>query len=435
MIIQFGVDKYTKESVVWDSDKVSNRHMLLLGDSGSGKTFLLKNIAHGMASSSEDVTCYIFDAHGDIKTHEDYTSTIGLGANSNYGLQPLEILEDKEAGGVYNAINTFIDAMGSLGVIQRGTLFTLIEDLYKKFGFFQDDPNSYSLHYDTREDKSVPKRFPTLKDLLDHTDDEIRKQEGDLNETTFAALKNVWKCTNKVKKLREKANRDDIDDDEEKALSAKLEEAREAAVNEYKAFIYNESVIPTQKSSTSGNIEIKTLKPIKERLLDLYRSGIFKEKEFSFDTSKPIQRFGIDTLSIAAKKVFVQLALEKIYRDTKAKGETSKMRCTIFLDEAKDYISKSKDTTGAVERLILESRKYGVQVVLAGQHIGQFNADTISNCSTKIVLGVDSSYRADIAKKFSIPRETVENIIPKKNILIEIKNNNEKTTKMREVLI
>ncbi len=424
MQIKLGVNKYTKELVVWDSDKVVNRHFMIVGESGSGKTYMLKGLAHGFALSKEKTRCYVFDVHSDIDTNEAMTSMIEFGENSEYGLQPLSVDPDRNFGGVKNAINNFIRAFAeynpSMGEIQHHALYNSLIGMYRDFGFYADDPLTWSTNYDIRENPKFPKRQPTVKDLIDYIKKKLAEIKYNIDANCYASLETISKSIRKIKRAEAKLEKAEI----------ALEKAKAEAVEHFKNFIEEEWDIDKIKDSLNTPDE-NTLSKVIIRLENFYNTGIFKEKELDFDPNKPIQRFNIRSLDIETKKAFVQLMLNKIFTEEKAKGETGAMRCAIFLDEAKDYTAKKKD--GLVERIALEGRKFGIVQVIAGQQLEQFHKETISQCATKIVLGVDSMYHSDTVNKLSISREMIENIVHQKNILISIKRKGENTGDFVEV--
>ena len=73
MKIVFGIDSASIRNgepnpVIWDSKRVINAHMLLVGKSGTGKTFTLKKIINNLLdSASSRVRVRVIDVHGDIE--------------------------------------------------------------------------------------------------------------------------------------------------------------------------------------------------------------------------------------------------------------------------------------------------------------------------------------------------------------------------------
>ncbi len=431
MQIKLGIDKYTKEPVLWKSDSVVNRHFIIAGESGSGKTHTLKGLIHGLATSKEQIRCYVVDVHADIKTSDSYTSTVVFGATSNFGLQPLAMSSDRYFGGVNNTINRFLKTLStsssSMGELQYHALYSLMVDMYKYYGFFENDPLTWSLDYDTRKEGTVKKKHPTVADLISFLENKQKEIKFGTDSNTLQLLNELSKNHKKIKSTKEDIVRNDTTEDNEK-----LETLKQEAIDSFTSFI--------TKGGDHDDMEellkrpsIGTIDGIIKRLETMYRTGIFKEEEFSFDPNKPIQRLNIKSLETDAKKAFVQLLLNKIFSEEKAKGETKEIRCAIILDEAKDYSVKNSD--GLVERIILEGRKFGIMQILAGQQLDQFNKDTISNCATKILLGVDQMYFESTRRTLNIPLNTIKNIVHKKNILVSLKQDGDSSSEFKEVEI
>ena len=83
--------------------------------------------------------------HGDLcdGMPEDQVHTVRFSEQSPYGLQPLELLDDPDLGGVRRRALAFIALMarqGALGQRQRPALFRLLVEGYRRFGFYADVP-------------------------------------------------------------------------------------------------------------------------------------------------------------------------------------------------------------------------------------------------------------------------------------------------------
>jgi DNA helicase HerA-like ATPase len=98
---QLGVNAYLKHTqrqevpVVWDSGTALNPHVLVVGGSGSGKTFTLRRFIEAMARSARPaVRIHVFDVHGDIDVPG--ASTVKFSEATPYGLNPLAIDPDSE---------------------------------------------------------------------------------------------------------------------------------------------------------------------------------------------------------------------------------------------------------------------------------------------------------------------------------------------------
>jgi type IV secretory pathway VirB4 component len=82
-------------------------------------------------------------------------------------------------------------------------------------------------------------------------------------------------------------------------------------------------------------------------------------------------------------------------------------RTYLFIDEAKE-MSKSS----ALNRVIADGRKYGLNLVLASQSERHLSADVLGNAATKIVLPVDQMEVKKVATKFRFAEQKVAQLTP-----------------------
>lgn len=160
--------------IVWDASKVINPHWLILGSSGSGKTYTIRRLVSDIARTSPGVRVLVMDAHGDIEVPG--ASTVRFSQASNYGYNPLTIDPDPEFGGVNRRINAFVtllsETCGALGNRQEAVLRALLLDLYQANGFYADNPRSWSL--DGGAERRFPKKFPQFSDAVRYGDQRAR---------------------------------------------------------------------------------------------------------------------------------------------------------------------------------------------------------------------------------------------------------------------
>jgi TraM recognition site of TraD and TraG len=103
-------------------------------------------------------------------------------------------------------------------------------------------------------------------------------------------------------------------------------------------------------------------------------------------------------------------SLAKYLMDThRLQGEVeSKVpRTYLFIDEAKE-MAKSP----ALDRIIADGRKYGLNLVLASQSERHLSADVLGNAATKIVLPVDQVEVKKVAAKFRFAEQKVAALLP-----------------------
>src|SRR4051812_3545614 len=88
--------------VVWDTSKLINGHVLILGASGVGKSHTIrKMIRRALASaaqSRQSIRCHVFDVHGDLDIPA--ASEVQFSESVANGLNPLRVNPDPHFGGV-----------------------------------------------------------------------------------------------------------------------------------------------------------------------------------------------------------------------------------------------------------------------------------------------------------------------------------------------
>jgi DNA polymerase III delta prime subunit len=160
--------KGKKVPVTWDSKLLINSHLLLMGKSGTGKTYTLRKIIEQISEEAKrngkEFRCHVMDVHGDIEISN--CSTVKFSEATNYGFNPLVINPDPDFGGVRKRIESFVRNINrsgrTLGDKQAATLRNILYDLYQANGFYADDPESWK----TKGGKNPNKKMPNLSDAL-----------------------------------------------------------------------------------------------------------------------------------------------------------------------------------------------------------------------------------------------------------------------------
>src|SRR5208283_3992374 len=101
----------------------------------------------------------------------------------------------------------------------------------------------------------------------------------------------------------------------------------------------------------------EVLKSVYDRVDNLYNSGIFKNEGPKFDSSKPIWRLDIKSLSDSGQGFLTETYLEKIFLKAK-RGGVRGLNTLVVLDEAQKYMTTERDHI--VNKMACEARKFGV---------------------------------------------------------------------------
>src|SRR5690606_14498945 len=94
--------------LIWDSSQTINPHAIVLGDSGVGKSYTLRNMAHDIAQDGR-TRVHIIDVAGDLGVAG--ASSVKFSESTDFGFNPLEINPDPDFGGVRKRIQSFLAAI------------------------------------------------------------------------------------------------------------------------------------------------------------------------------------------------------------------------------------------------------------------------------------------------------------------------------------
>ena len=430
MKIVFGIDSaFIKKGetvpVIWNSEKVINAHMLLVGKSGTGKTFTLKKIIQQLQRQSNNkIRIRIIDVHGDIDI--EGTSSIKFSEASPYGFNPLAINPDPDFGGVRKRIQSFMSALNKtsrkLGPKQESVLRNILLDLYAANGFYEKDPNSWHI-YDSKGNRLLhngkPKKHPTLDDAYRYGN---FKHKAMFLGTSNKAILNLEEVNKKAKQLfiRQKNIHKAPSANEVEQMKLELRTTGEAAIESYTKYVAS---IETGMELTDliKYDSIDTLKSVVERLGNLVASGIFKNQEPEFEQNSSIWRYDIKALTnLDEKKLFVYFLLEEIFAQRLQAGMQSDVVEMVLLDEANLFFNDDSDNI--INIIAKEARKFGLGLCCASQSPTHFSEDFISNVGTKIILGLDQMFWDGSVRKLKIEQQALEWIVPHQKMVVQINN-------------
>lgn len=439
----FGIDSLTarsdkKTQVIWDSQRAINAHILLVGKSGTGKTYTLKKmISQLQKQSNNKIRIRIIDVHGDIDIPG--ASSIKFSESSQYGFNPLAINPDPDFGGVRKKIQSFMSALNKttrkLGPKQESVLRNILLDLYAANGFYEKDSSSWFLYGNSGEKlthNGKQKKYPTLEDAYRYANFKHKAMFlGSSNKVIF----NLEEVNKKAKQLylKSKNIHKSHSKEEEEKLKSELVTIGDQAILSYTEYIKS---IETgmELSDLIKYDSIDSIKSLVDRLGNLVASGIFKNKEPEFDPYSSIWRYDIRALTdVDEKKLFVYCLLEEIFNKRIQDGEQDDVVEMIFLDEANLFFSDEADNI--INIISKEARKFGLGLCCASQSPTHFSEDFISNVGTKIILGLDQTFWDQSVRKLKIEQQALEWIVPHQKLVMQINNKAELKNKFIWTLI
>ncbi len=134
-------------------DKLSNRHIVIVGSSGSGKSLLAKHIILEYYSK-RNMGFIVFDPHNEYYVLKRFITDLQILDASRLSLNPLELgrLNPQERA---HQLSSIIMSLFRLGHLQRQAIEELIMKTYEYRGIYADSPSTW---------RNKP---PTLHEVLD----------------------------------------------------------------------------------------------------------------------------------------------------------------------------------------------------------------------------------------------------------------------------
>lgn len=441
MKINFGKDaaliKQKISPVLWDSKQVINGHMLLVGKSGTGKTYTFKQMIEQLQEQSNGkLKVHIIDMHGDIDI--DGASTVKFSESTNYGFNPLAINPDPDFGGVRKKIQSFITALNratnKLGSKQESALRNILTDLYMANGFLDGRPETWSIYDKYGNPIKIngrDKKHPTVTDAYRYANFKLKGMFLGTSNKAISHLETLNKKANifyrKQKDYLKATNQSDQDQ-----IAKEIQNIKHEAVEAYQTYI--NSIENGMELSDLIRYDSKdVMKSVVEKLENLNAIGIFKPIAPPFDPKSSIWRYDIKALNLDEKKLFVSFLLENIFYNRLEKGIQDDLREIIILDEAHNFFTE--DPENIVNVIAKEARKFGLGLFCASQSPTHFSDDFISNVGTKIILGIDQMFWDGSVRKLKIEQKALEWIIPHQRMVVQINNKGELRNKFTWVLL
>ena len=424
MKVFFGYDsaalRNNKEvEILWDSQKVINGHMLIMGKSGTGKTYTLRQVLEQLEDqSSHKLKIHIMDVHGDIEIGD--CSTVKFSESTQYGFNPLIVNPDPDFGGVRKRIQSFISTINrtsrKLGSKQESALRNILQDLYAANGFYDKQPKSWFLNDGMQ--RKFPKKYPTLEDGQKFA---LFKLKGMFLGTDNKTMSHLEALSKKVTSLyiKNKNYHKALNDEEREKAQAEIAKIGDECIESYTNYVKGMQT-GMELTDLIKYDSKEVMKSVVERLENLTATGIFKSEEPPFDKTKSIWRYDIKALSLDEKKLFVYFKLEDIFLKAIQNGVQNEIREVIVLDEAHNFFTDESENI--INIIAKEARKFGVALFCASQSPTHFSDDFLSNVGTKIILGIDQMFWKGSVSKLQIDQQALEWIVPHQKMVVQISN-------------
>lgn len=414
-----GENRYKKNRsspVTWDSAKLINGHMLIMGKSGTGKTHTLRKILSEIEANNEGkpYRVHIMDVHGDIEI--DGASSVKFSESTSYGFNPLMINPHPDFGGVRKKVQAFIGTINrsgrQLGDKQKAVLRNILIDLYAANGFYENDANSWKLKDGVRTNK----KHPTMEDAVRFANAKLKSMFIGASSETVMALEKLYRKQGqfyrKAKKMGTNLSPEDLADIEKEVQKLGTE-----AVELFSAHI--EKIKTGHELTDLMKYDSKdVMKGVVDRLENLNSSGIFRSDLPPFDPRCNIWRYDIRALLPEEKKMFVYFLADALFQTSAQRGIKDDVVEIVVIDEA--HLFSDEDGDNPLNVIAKEARKFGLALIAASQSPTHFSDDFLTNVSTKIILGIDESFWDKTVSKMKMPLDALEWIEPHHKMIMQM---------------
>lgn len=466
--------------IVWDTQKLINGHVLIVGSSGVGKSHTIRKMIRRAQTSMgpTKVRFHVFDVHGDLDIPD--ASIVQFSESAPFGLNPLRVNPDPDFGGVRKCIQNFLrtindSSITSLGVKQEAVISNLLVDVYREFGFDIDDSRSWGLNaaqarlagggadnrlylevpiaekdeakaFGARWDGEKklwwvhtekyaggitkwkpafkPRAYPTVNDVLDYAKRVHQERFLGSDQKAVLALSYLNKRAQAYQRKLLQVVRlqnwrgEDVDGE----TKEQLEESRKEAIEAFTQ--YAESI---QTGLELDNLikydSADVLKSVVDRLNNLKRTGIFKDIAAPFDTGKTVWRYKLNALSQEEKKMLVLFTLQNIFTKAVERGECKDVVEVVVLDELGVYVvaGDKENGDGIIGTICREARKFGLAFWGATQSPSTVPESLLSSTATKMVLGLDEMFWRGAVEKLRIESKLLEWVQAQVTMAVQMK--------------
>lgn len=461
--------------VSWCPDELINGHLIMVGDSGSGKTHNLRRWLRTIAAQAGPTLerIHVFDTHGDIDVGGSH---VVFSQSTPYAFNPLEVFEDPHFGGVRRSIGNFVAMLErsfKLGTTQQAVLRNILLDVFAAKGFHADNPRTWgmdggqgrpedlpadrvylavpfeekdiakdvarsegsSIHWDGHArcwwtmnytaglrrwpEMTWGKTAPTIHDVISATQLKLKQLWLGADQKSMFALENFARATAKlhttIKSTIKRANESRVD-------AETLHQEREVAADRVREAmeLFLERCTKGEELEDLVRYEsAQTLKSLLDRLENLKASGVCRSVSPPFDADEVIWRYELRAYSDGERSMFIQNRLEQMFQRAMARGEVDGITDIFVIDEAVRYMVDDADHI--ITRLVQEARKFGIALFLISQSPTQFPEQILAGVGCKVILGLDPMYHRLAASKLGLDPQYIAAIRPRELILVNRK--------------
>jgi len=404
MQLTLGINEYLFRTsgktvpISYNTNDLINGHMLLCGMSGTGKSHQSRRLL--AAAGAQGISIDIFDVHDELGIPGSCSAKYSQA--TKYGYNPLILNLDLDTGGV-NRQADFIVALvkqvtPQFGVKQESALRNLIIDLYASRGIFADNPKSWARSSINEAERKalrsaqdwtkLRETYPTLTDLIDYAERKVLAIRFGADNKAMAALQRLSETNAKLLQAQTKLSNPQLSLADKAALTARIDKFKGDCIETYTEAVQNNPARELKDILKYDSRDV--LVSVLQRLQLLNSTGIFDANEPPLAGKVRVHQ--IKSLTRDQQILFVKLRLSQIFDAAKSQPATAgnHVRHIAFLDEAPQYFSPDPDDI--INIISREARKFGVALWCAAQEPTVFPQGFLTNCGTKLLLGIDPTF-------------------------------------------
>lgn len=436
----------------WSFQEVQNFNGLFIGDSGSGKTYSIRNILARLPAS---IVQHILDVKGDFGP--EHFEECGLGhlidqnrivthdfsyVDGNAGVNILQFSREREGGGVYMAIQEVLSLMKifnkSFSQKMSGYLQQILKSVYADSGIYHEDPETWTL------------ACPNIGDVLNKVEEIIVQMEKGVNAPLARTLGRIKKVRAKIELTKSKLvalepespvadfNQDESEGSDEnnsrsknqlerklKKYQEQLKELNTQAYAEFERLLgaNDDEEEEDDKEILSWNHE--TMLAIRDTLKNIVECQIFT-RPTPPRSRNYIHRYLLTGISPTHQQVIMRVVMGQVFsmaRTSVRAGMTpSDPKVPSFLviaDEGKHAKIISQDALSPLNLICTEGRGYGAGFFCGVQNCSQLTEDATRSFATRAIFAVSPAEHATLKKNFRVTQHQLNRLVPQKNAIIQ----------------
>lgn len=420
LVFKLGVT-HEGQDYYYNTEKASNFHISLLGNSGVGKSYNMVNIL--LEYYKQGITSLVIDTQGDFeysKLPEHLLSSTPPSAyhrvkfgyvNPDVGINPLEILiTDSDSDfqfALYNAIYSIKLSNPSLGSQQEALLKNLLVELYAKHGIYEGDRASWV------------NPSPNLTDLKNLCLDKQKAIYSEIDESVYESIAKIKKELHKH--LAKEDNGGDLDE----SYSEKKHQLQSELIDML-AVMVEQNLEELDHSSGGASLPSKerigSVLSIVKNMADL---KLYSPIPMMLKAGK-INVLDVTEVHQADLPTLFNLLLFKTFQRSCLIGKKNmnpkRPSLIIGCDEGKLFQTSKGNPMAPINRIITEGRKYGLGALIGFQSPEQIENEIKNSIGTSFILPVAKTLINKTSSDFGINKLILSQMKPRKEAAISSGN-------------